>query len=216
MNKELLSGISIGGMQSYGSIAAFPLFTPVRAEALQYITMSEAIEKKLIKIEEVSESGSVPELRVVNTSPVPVLMLSGEEVKGAKQNRILNTSILLAALTSVIIPVSCTESGRWRYNSPDFKDSGNISSADVRRTANESVHESLDAGMGFRSDQAQVWNQIERLHMRSGSNATSKTRAMNDAFKVRHDDLEEALANFNIITGQKGILFIFAGKVAGP
>lgn len=169
----------------------------------------------LIRIEEVNESGSVPELKVISQAVVPVLILGGEEVKGAHQNRILNTSILIPAKGELIIPVSCTERGRWSYTSPDFHESGNISSRDVRVSASESVSDSLDSGFGHRSDQGKVWDKIEELHTRSRSDSMSHTRAMDDAFKARKADLDEARRHFNLIPGQAGILFFHSGKVAG-
>ena len=59
------------------------------------------------------KGGSVPDLLVENRGDVRVLFLEGEELIGAKQNRILNTSVLVAAHTKVKIPVSCVERGRW-------------------------------------------------------------------------------------------------------
>jgi hypothetical protein len=215
MQKELFSQILFGEMQSYGAVAAFPVVKPAPDGALNYLTLVEAMEQMMIKILEVSEGGSVPELKVVNNAPLPVLLLSGEEVKGAKQNRIVNTSILIPALSSIVIPVSCTERGRWHYDAPDFKDSGNISNIDVRRSADETVRENLEMGYGHRSDQGRVWEKIEALHMNVGSDKTSHTRAMNDAFKTREHDLEEAMKHFQVIPRQAGIMVFFEGKVAG-
>ena len=62
---------------------------------------------------EVSRGGSVPELKVVNKSDRMLLILDGEELVGAKQNRIVNTTILIAGNTATVIPVSCVEQGRW-------------------------------------------------------------------------------------------------------
>ena len=90
MLKELFSSITFGGMQEYGSVAALPISSTGRTGALDYLTLPEAMEQMLLKIEEVSESASVPELKVISGAPIPVLIISGEEVRGAKQNRILN------------------------------------------------------------------------------------------------------------------------------
>jgi hypothetical protein len=215
MHKELFNQIKFGGMQSHGSIAALPVLTPANLPNLIYLTLSEAISSQLIRIEEVSESGSVPELRVISTAEVPVLIISGEEVKGARQNRILNTSILVPRKNQIIIPVSCTERGRWSYTSPEFTDSGNISSHDVRMSAHDSVQRNLEIGRGHRSDQGKVWDKIEELHSRSKSDDISHTRAMDDAFKARKNDLDEAQRHFSLIPGQTGILFFNSGKVAG-
>ena len=60
-----------------------------------------------------SESGSVPELVVENPLAERVLLYDGEELVGAKQNRILNVSVLVEAKSTLTIPVSCVEQGRW-------------------------------------------------------------------------------------------------------
>jgi hypothetical protein len=215
MYKELFHNITFGERQSYGAVEALPIFTPVQKDPLAYLTLIEALEQGVLKILEVSEGGSVPELKAVNTGSMPILLVSGEEVKGARQNRILNTSILIAAKTDLVIPVSCTERGRWSYSSPDFKDSGNISSKEVRHAAHMSVRHNLMAELGHRSDQGMVWDKIEELHHKSGSDDTSRTRAMDDAFKNKANDLDEALRQFSLEPGQTGILFFHGGKVAG-
>ena len=61
------------------------------------------------------QAGSVPFLKVANRADRPLLPLDGEELLGAKQNRILNTTVRVAAHTEVTIPVSCVEQGRWGY-----------------------------------------------------------------------------------------------------
>ena len=55
-----------------------------------------------------------------------VLFLEGEELVGAKQNRILNTSVLIAAHTKSKIPVSCVEAGRWGYKTAISARAGRI------------------------------------------------------------------------------------------
>ena len=81
----------------------------------EYITLREAIERGVFTVTEVSEGGSVPELMVANKGDVAVLLLDGEEVRGAKQNRILNTTILVGPKSTIKVPVSCVEHGRWSY-----------------------------------------------------------------------------------------------------
>ena len=74
----------------------------------------------MLTVQEVSEGGSVPELLVDNMGDIRVLFIEGEELVGPKQNRILNTSILVAAKSKTKIPVSCVEHGRWGYKSKFF------------------------------------------------------------------------------------------------
>ena len=79
----------------------------------EYLLLDEALNQNAIEIVEKDADGSVPELRVNNKSNKMVLILDGEELVGAKQNRIVNTTILVQGNTTVIIPVSCAEHGRW-------------------------------------------------------------------------------------------------------
>jgi hypothetical protein len=73
------------------------------------------------RLAEVSEASSVPFLQVANGADRPLLLLNGEELIGAKQNRILNTTVLMGAHTEVTIPVSCVEQGRWGYRGRQFR-----------------------------------------------------------------------------------------------
>ena len=52
--------------------------------------------------------------------PNSLLMLDGEELVGAKKNRVLNVTVLIAAQSDTVIPVSCVEQGRWSYWSQEF------------------------------------------------------------------------------------------------
>ncbi len=103
----------------------------------------------LLSVAEVNEEGSVPELKVTNAADMSVLLLDGEELMGAKQNRVLNTSILLVVKSETIIPVSCTEHGRWSYSSPAFSDSGVVMSPSLRMRKVSSVSTSLERIRGL-------------------------------------------------------------------
>jgi hypothetical protein len=67
-----------------------------------------------------------------------VLVLDGEQLIGAQQNRMTNRSILLPAAAETRIPVSCMEQGRWRFVSDEFSPSPQHSPSGARRRARES------------------------------------------------------------------------------
>jgi hypothetical protein len=102
---QYLDQIKIGGKQVYKNLALFPLLSG-QAVSLDYLTMDEALNEGLMEVTEVSEGGHVPDLKVVNKSPRMILILDGEELVGAKQNRIVNTTILVAALSTLVITVN--------------------------------------------------------------------------------------------------------------
>ena len=85
----------VGDPVRYDDLTVFPLFTTTTSP-LAYLMADEAMAAGLVVVEEVSEGGSVPVLKATNRAESPVLFLEGEELRGAKQNRILNTTILVA------------------------------------------------------------------------------------------------------------------------
>jgi hypothetical protein len=74
-----------------------------------------------VRVTELNAGGSVPELRLENNADLPVLLVDGEELVGAKQNRVLNLTILAPAKRTTVIPVSCVEAGRWAMSPADVK-----------------------------------------------------------------------------------------------
>jgi hypothetical protein len=148
--------VRVGKPLQFESLTVFPIFTE-EDSGIDYVLAEEAIKNGTVEVKEVSESGSVPELLVNNKGGTRVLFIEGEELVGAKQNRILNTSILVNAETSMKIPVSCVEAGRWQYRSRAFSSSGRYSSPKLRHIMKKSVHASLKLGGGHRSDQRRVW-----------------------------------------------------------
>src|SRR5712664_1305047 len=117
---ELLGSILTAEPVTHGALAVVPLLAP-NLDDPDWLTLEEAGDRA--RVTEVSEAGSVPFLQVANGADRPLLLLDGEELLGAKQNRILNTTVLVAAHTEVTIPVSCVEQGRWGYRGRQLRPS---------------------------------------------------------------------------------------------
>ncbi len=123
MNVELkqhLAALVFGPAQSYRNISILPIVAGLN-HSPDYLTLGEAASTHQVSITETSQAGSVPELLVLNAAEKAVLLLAGEELAGAKQNRVLNTTILLREKSQTRIPVSCTENGRCSYSSPALR-----------------------------------------------------------------------------------------------
>ena len=157
---HLLPEVRVGDPIRHESLAVFPLFSTVDAR-VDYLLSDEAILAGSVAVEEVSEGGSVPDLLVTNSGDSRVLFLEGEELRGAKQNRVLNTSVLVAAHSKTRIPVSCVEQGRWRYRSKQFASSDSHSSSKLRHILKKSAYASMKEGRGYTSDQMAVWSEVE-------------------------------------------------------
>lgn len=208
---QRLKDLRLGEPQSHRNVTVIPVTGPESGP--DYLTLKEAMDNGSLVVGEVSEGGAVPELKVVNKGVKPVLLLDGEELSGAKQNRVLNTTILIRINSQTIIPVSCTEHGRWSYRTAAFEDSGIMMSSHLRRVKNESVARSLKERQHFRSDQHAVWDGIEEQAKRAGVH--SSTGAMKDIHESRIEDLESFLAHFALMENQQGLIVLVNGQVAG-
>jgi hypothetical protein len=210
--KNRLQTVHLGEPQSFKNIGIVPLIAPADGK-FQYRTLGEALASWDVAISEVSAAGSVPELMVVNRGNNPVLLIDGEELAGAKQNRVLNTSILLKEVSETKIPVGCTEQGRWSYASKAFSESGNVMAYKSRSRKTRSVHSSLESCGAPMSDQGEVWDGIAELQAKAC--APSPTAAMSDVYKSREEDLGKCAEIFKPVPGQVGLVALIRGKPAG-
>jgi hypothetical protein len=209
---EYLSSLHLGNICTHKNLSVLPVFRTGNGE-LVYRTLKEALQQGALVISEINEGGSVPELKAINKGAIPVLLLDGEELAGAKQNRVLNTTILVDAASEIAIPVSCTEHGRWAYSSNHFADSDIVMAPSVRSEKVRSVHENLKAGMRFRSDQGAVWDNIHE--MSANAQVHSRTGAMKDVFESKEGELDAYVQEMKWEPGQKGIVVLINGLVVG-
>lgn len=210
--ESCLLGLKLGAGASFENMTVFELLRPQNGGP-EYITLREALERGVFAVTETSEGGSVPELLVANGGDVPVLLIDGEELRGAKQNRILNTTILVGAKSTIKVPVSCVEHGRWSYQGREFAESGNLMHREMRAANVRRVNASLVSSRQFRSDQSEIWAKVNELHCEMA--VPERTGAMNDVYQAKGAELDEYLKSFRLAAGQKGILVFIDGKPAG-
>jgi hypothetical protein len=207
-----INRIRIQAPVSVQNLTVFPV-TQAASTGPEYISSSVAIEQHGLVVTEISDSGSVPNLMVENPSAFRVLLLDGEELHGAKQNRVINTTLLLAPRSKTVIDVSCTESGRWDYQSPTFSHSKVVMSAQARRKKSRSVSQSLHMSQTFESDQGEVWDEVQELSGKVGSH--SETNAMAEAYEKLRSDLEQAIDQIPLVPDQCGLIAMIDGRPAG-
>jgi hypothetical protein len=116
----LLGRLTIGTPLHHHNLTHFPLHWPDQLEP-PYVLLCRAIELGTAVVKEISESGSVPHLQLINKGLRPILVPEGEILVGAKQYRVVNVTVLVAAKTTFTLPVSCVEHGRWQYRSQAFQ-----------------------------------------------------------------------------------------------
>jgi hypothetical protein len=210
--KDFFQGLEMGTGSGHRNLVVFPLMYEART-GLEYLSLDEALAQRVFEVEEVSAGGEVPFLRVTNRGKLPVLILAGEELVGAKQNRIVNTTILVGAQLRVHIPVSCVEQGRWRYQGKKFHSEQRLSPPRVRRRVKQDVAYSLKAGRGFMAKQGAVWEEIDAKA--ACLSVHSPTGAMADIYKSYEEELRDYAAGFSLAPHQKGLVAAVNGRPVG-
>ena len=156
----------------------------------------------------------MPELKVINSAAVAVLILDGEELAGAKQNRIVNTTILLRAPVRDDHPRELHRAGPLVLRVGALPRLGPHRDPRVREvnkqnvTANPQGRRAVPlrpgGGLGQRLGRALA-----------SCSVASPTGAMKDAYEARAKDIDEYLGKFACLPGQKGLLVLIDGKAAG-
>lgn len=195
------------------SLGIIPLVADEEVTVPKLDLLEEALLKGTVKITETSESGEVPFLKLENTGEQPLLILEGEELVGGKQNRIVNTSIVIMGRTVIKIPVSCMEAGRWTIRREDFASGEAVFPAKSRARQKESVSYNLLREGSFRSDQGAVWDEVSlSLHQMSAASPTADFRAAR--IKASHQ-IESFVEAFHPVAGEVGAIFVSKNGILG-
>ena len=207
-----ISDLTMGDPLHFKKLTLFALkgndFSKIR-----YITLQEATKEQLYKISEISEEGSVPELKFTNHGSLPILIVEGSELIGAKQNRVLNTSVLAPGNQTIIIPVSCCERSRWSFHSSrdfSFQDRSMYSSSRFQKVA--SVNERW-ANTGYaESDQQKVWASVSGKNQRF--RVDSDTESMGDFYDAYKSQMDEYVKVYKPETNDLGICAAIGNQIA--
>ena len=124
---------SLGVAQHHHHLTVFPILAETEGN-LPYLLMADAMATGVLTIKEVGQ-GQVPLLEAKNRALDPILILDGEQLVGAKQNRMTNRSIILPPESVTKIPVSCMEHGRWHFVGDAFAAAPQHAPSKVRRKA---------------------------------------------------------------------------------
>ena len=208
---ELLGTLHIGDPLHVSSLTIFPLIWPNSHEP-SYSLLEPAIEAGMAMVEEVNEDGSVPTLGVTNNGDLPILIPEGEILVGAKQNRVVNITVLVAARSRFVLPVSCVEQGRWQYRRRDFR--GEYAAPPSLRSKKfRSVQRSRRERGDARSDQGEVWNDVTQCLSAIG--VESETASLTDGYVALEEALQELRDQLELPTDAAGFLASRGARIVG-
>ncbi|HET7498077.1 MAG TPA: tetratricopeptide repeat protein [Candidatus Eisenbacteria bacterium] len=209
--RDRLGRIEVDEAVVHGDFQIFGLRWMV-AQPLAYRTLDEALSARALQITEVSEQGSVPRIRVRNAGTDRIFLMAGEQFVGAKQNRVLNASILVDAHADLQLPVSCVEQGRWAYRDVRFTSKGSSHYA-LRHLMSKKAHAHYKVSGTPDSDQREVWREVAR---KLGDHDTaSPSGALDDVYTKLGRNLDQAVEPIQSGEDWCGAAFAFGGRIVG-
>lgn len=215
--KDWLAGLTVGEAIHCRNLTLFPIFRadgkPGSDESsTRYRLLSEGIEEGQAVVQEVDEGGEVPYLQVENRGQAPILIPEGEILVGAKQNRVVNLTVLVAAAAAYKLGVSCVEQGRWRYLSRHFEARA-WAHPTLRALKVKSVQRNRMAMGAARSDQGEVWREVDK-HLHE-LRAPSPTSSMTDGFEAAEERLGVYRREIRLPEAACGFVAARGGRILG-
>jgi hypothetical protein len=208
----LLNSVTVGTPQILQDITIFPLFNSMVMPAT-LLELDEALENDLAQVAEVTSNGSVPELTVINKSTRDIILFAGEQLIGAKQNRVVNITVIIPANSTLPIPVSCVEQGRWHYKSKAFASGDAFAYPKLRQSMHEDVTDSKRSRGRSDSNQSRIWHDLSEKISRMS--VDSETMAMADIYESRSLPPELLTETFRVEENQIGYIAFIKGGFAG-
>ncbi len=208
--------VRVGEPQLSGSLAVFQLFSDVsplseNEGGLEYLLAHEAMAAGNLIISEVSELGVVNNLLVDNASDNQVLIMEGEEVRGGKQSRMVNISILVASRSTTVIPVTCTEWHRWRYDGSQAFTAGAHCPPTLRHLLKNPRLIPAIRRQGHLSQQVAMWHAIRKKHHALG--IRSQTDNLSDTVETHRQKVDELRTRLPYAEGASGIAVAIGSSV---
>jgi hypothetical protein len=151
----------------------FVQFETLEDEGFGFKPAGPALESGGLVIRESAQEGVVGKLLAINNTPDFLLLTDMDILKGSKQNRVANTSVLIAPESKIIINVSCVERLRWDYTSPVFKMSKHSMDQNLRSAKAASLSNESQGHFSRESTQSRMWSIISnKVSARKMSNPT--------------------------------------------
>jgi len=166
----------------------------------KYLSFSEAIAKNQVQISEVNKEGLLTKLSVSNKSSDNIIILNGELIIGTqiRQDRIVDSTVLIPGYATVLINTFCGEQYRW---SPRL--TNKISTSESLYFSSGRANNAADTNTKL-SKQCRIWSEIsEKI---SDFNVKSFTNSVDQIYKKKKVNVEEIVNFFKIPSEAVGVV----------
>ena len=159
--KEAYASLEFGELQEFGNLRLTPIFINEAMPPEGFVGFDELFDQGLVDASELSESGVVGRISVTNKSDSYLVLLDGEALVGAKQNRIVERSMIIGPESSLSVPVNCVERGRWSYDRrapASFRKANFAATPSMKMSKATMIKNKLD-----HSIQSEMWASVDRV-----------------------------------------------------
>jgi hypothetical protein len=212
--RPALADCKLSGPYSHGNLTVFLIHGPDRLKNREFLTLEEAMAKKVAVVHETS---NVNELAIENTGDTDVYVQSGDIVKGGKQDRTIAMDFIVPA-KSGRLPIAsfCVEHGRWQQRGAEdvaaFSYGTTVAGREVRLAAKRSMN------------QQEVWQEVATAQMKLSDSVGQKVMAgsggslqlAQEDKKVKESSEEYIRALSGVTEGKNDVIgyaFAINGKV---
>jgi len=135
-----------------GRLTLIPIIATRGLPARKFITLHDGMARDLVTVREISEDWDVSTVRITNKSSDPLVVLGGELIVDAMQDRVTAENTVIMAGKSALVNVRCVEEDR-DHGGGTFHAGNALAELSLRRTV---MHDSQDA----------VWQQVKVINRR--------------------------------------------------
>ncbi len=185
--KNIFGKIEVGERFFLRNLVLYPLVYRGSDGVPPMLSLEESMELGAIELKDVFGVNSIG---VSNKGNLPVFMIEGESLVGARQDRILNSTAILEPEVETILPVSCVEQNRWK-GGMDFSSSITLAFPSLRSILRSSVSQSLKKKRKREADQKAIWNEVRKTL--TVTKTKSITLSMHDAYDSLKDEIDRYL-----------------------
>jgi hypothetical protein len=202
---DFYSELTVGEPEVHGNLAVYPIYLPGGGEKMDdLLTMSEAMKTDRFKITELEDGAVVNSLEVRNNTGKNVVLLAGEIIRGAKQDRIVSYDTVVPPEGTFYIDAFCVEAGRWTEVSDNFAYNDEMAPSAIRGSAQ---------GYG---DQGKVWEEVSKCNAERGvfTESDALTASYSDEdYQEKVAEYKEAFENIADDKNVVGVIVVSGGEI---
>jgi len=214
--------LGVAGPFAHKNLTVFYLYEQKHKPDVEYITLEEGVKAGLVKVSE-SPEVRVEQLVITNDSERPLFLVSGDLVRGGKQDRTIRMSMVIPPKTTgALLPALCVERSRWAGEA-GFAAQGDVVGSLGQSAMNRPADES-------RGSQEGVWESVSSYKGSLRRNAAkaagrpvgaSKTSSMTE--ELNDKDIQDLINGYVRAVGEKylplprplGLAYAVDGKLTG-